>query len=61
MTAAVVQHINNYGQINTPDHQWMRFRQHLQVLVFEEPGLSFIMNFFKIHITSFSTANIALK
>src|ERR1051326_1358837 len=48
-TAAIIQHVNNDRQINTPDHQRVGLRQHLEVLIFEKPRLSFIMNFFKIH------------
>jgi len=58
MIAAIVQHNNNDRQIDSPDHKRVRFRQHLEILTFEKPRLSFIMNFFEIHTSQFSTAKI---
>jgi hypothetical protein len=39
----------------------MCFRQHLEVLVLEKSRLSFIMNFLKIHISSFSVGKDRFK
>lgn len=46
---AVIKHISNHRQVHTPDHQRMRFGQHLEVIIFKQAGLSFIINFFEVH------------
>ena len=46
---AVKEHINNYGQIHSPDHQRVCFGQHFQEIILKQTSLSFIMYFFKMH------------
>lgn len=44
-----VNNITENGNIHPPDHQRMRLGQGFQKIVFKEPGLPFIMDFFKMH------------
>jgi hypothetical protein len=46
---AVIEHVNNYRQIHSPDHQRVRFGQHFQEIVLKQTSLPLIMNFFKMH------------
>jgi hypothetical protein len=46
---AIKQHISNHRDVHSPDHQGMRFGQHLQVIILKQPGLAFIIYFFEMH------------
>ena len=37
------------GDIHAPDHQRVGLGQRLQEIIFEQPGLAFIMDFFEMH------------
>lgn len=49
--ATIIKHIHDHRQVHAPDHQWMCFGKHFQVIILEQPGLSFIMNFIELHTT----------
>lgn len=46
---AVIQHKADHRKIHAPDYQWVGLGKHLQVIIFKETGLAFVMNFLELH------------
>ena len=47
--AAIIKHIYNNRQINSPNDQRVCFGQHFKILILKKPGLPLIINFFELH------------
>src|SRR3546814_6362486 len=41
MPITVPKHVCNQGEVHSPDNQWVRFSQHLKIIVLEKPCLPF--------------------
>jgi hypothetical protein len=53
---AAKQHINDNGDVDTPDNKGMCFGEHFQVLALEYARLSLIVYFLKLHVRSILSA-----
>src|SRR3546814_11551017 len=50
MSITVPKHGCNQGDLHSPDNKWVRFSQHLKIIVLEKPCLPFVMDIFPGHL-----------